>query len=114
MSNREKDEKRSQIGEESYQAWLNQPPIQFPLHPYSPIRYSYNNSSSSHVGNGDNEVEVGMDELLQQMSAMDAMLLHAFQDNELGDDTHIIESFFESLKSVSNTPLFGPGQSKST
>ena len=62
-----------QLEEEAYQAWLNQPPIQFPLHPYSPIRNSYNNSSYSHVGNGDNEVDVGMDELLQKMLVMDVM-----------------------------------------
>ena len=54
-----------QLGEEAYQAWLNQPPIQFPLHPYLPIRNAYNNNRCSHVGNGGNEVEVGMDELLQ-------------------------------------------------
>ena len=47
-----------QLGEEAYQAWLNQPPIQFPLHPSSPIRNSYNNNSSSHVGNGGNEVQM--------------------------------------------------------
>ena len=64
MSNREKAEKRAQLGEEAYQAWLNQSPIQFPLFLDSPIRNAYINSSSSHVGNGGNEVEVGMDELL--------------------------------------------------
>ena len=46
--------------------------------PFSPIRNAYSDSSSSHVGNGGNEVEVGMDELLWQMSSMDAMLLHTF------------------------------------
>ena len=65
MPNREKAEKRVQLGEEAYQAWLKQPSIQFPLCPYSPNRSAYSNSSSSHVGNGGNEVEVGMDELLQ-------------------------------------------------
>ena len=54
----------------------------------------YSNSSSSHVVNGGNEVDVGMDELLQQKSAIDAMLFHTFQDNELGDDTLITESLF--------------------
>ena len=93
---------------------MNQPPIQFPLCPDSLIKNSYRNSSYSHVGNGGNEIEVGMDELLRDMGSMELVLLYAFQDNDLGDDTHIIESFFESLKSVSNTPLFGPGQSKST
>ena len=55
MSNQEKVEKRVQLGEEAYQARLNQPPIQFPLHPYSPIRNDYSNSISSHVGNGGNK-----------------------------------------------------------
>ena len=64
MSNRDKSKKRAQLGEEAYQAWLNQPPIQFPLCPSSPIRNSYSDSSSSHVINGGNEVDLGMDELL--------------------------------------------------
>ena len=93
---------------------MNKPSIQFLLCPYSLIRNSYNNSSSSHVGKGENEVEVGMDELLWQTSAMDAMLLHTFQDNEMRDDTHITEAFFESVKSNSNTLLFGPSWSKYT
>ena len=86
---------------------MNQPPIQFPLHPYPQIRNSYSNSSYSHVGNGDNEVDVGMDELLRKTSVMDAMLLHTFQENELNDGAHITEEFFESIKSNSNTPFFG-------
>ena len=53
-----------------------------------------------------------MDELLRQRSAMDAMLFHTFQDNELGDDAHIIDTFFQILKLDSTTPLFGPVQSK--
>ena len=64
MLNRENVEKRVQLGEEAYQTWLNQPPTHFPLRPSSPIRNAYSDSSSSHVGNGGNEVEVGMDELL--------------------------------------------------
>ena len=55
-----------QLGEESYQAWLNQPPIQFPLPPSLPIRNAYSDKNSSHVGNGGNELDVGMDGLLQQ------------------------------------------------
>ena len=62
ISDREKDAKRVQLEEEAYQAWLNQPPIQFPLHPDSPIRNGYTNSSSSHVGGI--EIEFGMDKLL--------------------------------------------------
>ena len=62
-----------QLGEKSYQAWLNQPPIQFPLHPSSPIRNAYSDSSSSHVGNGGNELDIGMHDLLRQRSAMDSM-----------------------------------------
>ena len=52
-----------QLGQESYQAWLNQPPIQFPLHTSSPIRNSCSDSWCSQVGNGGNEVDVGMDNL---------------------------------------------------
>ena len=73
-----------------------------------------------------------MDELLRQRSSMDAMLFHTFQDNDIGDDAHIIESlfeslksiksddaciiesFFESLKSKKSTPLFKPIMSKYT
>ena len=62
MSNQENIELREKIGEERYQEWLNQPPIQFPLRPDSPIRNDYSNSSSSQVGNGDNQIEVGMDD----------------------------------------------------
>ena len=116
MSNREKVELREKIREERYQEWLNQPPIQFPLSPDSPIRNDYNNSSSSQAGNGDNQIEVGMDDYLMDTTAMETMLLDAFQnDDQLGDDAHIADTFFESLKIASTTPLFGPdGQSKST
>jgi hypothetical protein len=50
-----------------------------------------------------------MDDFLQDTQAMEGMLLHAFQQNELGDDVDIIDTFFESLKSASITPLFGQG-----
>ena len=60
MSNLEKVAKRVQLIEEAYQIWLNQPPIQFPLHLNLPIRNAYNYSSSSQVGNGGNEIEVDM------------------------------------------------------
>ena len=62
MSNLEKAELREKLGEERYQEWLNEPPIQFPLRPDSPIRNDYNNSSSSQAGNGGNQIEVGMDD----------------------------------------------------
>ena len=47
---------------------------------------------------------------------METMLLYAFQnDDQLGDDAHIIDNLFERFKFSSNTPIFGPnGQSKST
>jgi hypothetical protein len=48
----------------AYQAWLNQPPIQFPLFPESPIQNLYSNTSSSHVGDEGNDIEVGMDDFL--------------------------------------------------
>ena len=109
MSNREKAAIRAQLREESYQEWLNKPPIQFPLRPYSPIRNDYNNtSSSSEVGNGDNQKEVGMDDYLRDTTAMEIMFLDIFQSDELGDDAHISDTIFESLKSASTTPLFGP------
>ena len=66
MSTRETKSKREEIGEEAYQEWLNQPPSQFSLtHPESPIFQNYSNStSSSHVGDGGNDVEVGLDDFL--------------------------------------------------
>jgi hypothetical protein len=73
---------RAQLGEEVYQEWLNQPPIQFPLRPNSPIRNDYNNSSSSEVGNGDNQKEVGMDDYFRDTTIMETMLLDAFQNDE--------------------------------
>ena len=116
MSNREKAELREKIEEERYQEWLNQPPIQFSLRLDSPIRNDYSNSSSSQTGNGGNKIEVGMDDYLRDMTAMETMLLDAFQnDDQLGDDAHIVDTFFESLKFASTTPLFGNGnQSKFT
>ena len=47
---------------------------------------------------------------------METMLLDAFQnDDQLGNDAHIFDTFFKSLKFDSTTPVFGPGgQSKST
>jgi hypothetical protein len=115
MSNREKVALRERLREEAYKEWLNQPPIQFPLCPDSPIRNDYNNSSSSsQVGNGGNQIEVGMDDYLRDTVSMEAMFLDAFQNDELGDDAHITNTLFKSLKSASTTPLFGPSQSKST
>ena len=57
-----------------------------------------------------------MDDYLRDTTAMETMLLDAFQnDDQLGDDAHITDTFFESLKFASTTHLFGPGgQSKST
>ena len=50
------------------------------------------------------------------MTAMETIFLDAFQnDDQLGDDAHIADTFFESLKFTSTTPLFGPDcQLKST
>ena len=51
-----------------------------------------------------------MDDYLRNMNAMDTMLLDAFQnDDQLGDDAHIVDTFLENLKFASSTPLFGPG-----
>ena len=40
----------------TYQAWLNQPPLQFPLHPMSIIYNNFSNTSSSHAGDKDNNI----------------------------------------------------------
>ena len=82
MSNWEKVELREKLGEGRYQEWLNQPPIQFPPRPDSPIRNDYRNSSSSQAGNGGNQIEVGMDDYLRDTTAMEAMLLDAFQNDD--------------------------------
>ena len=100
--------------EEAYQEWFNKPPIQFLLRPSSPIKNEYSDSSSSHVGNGGNEVEVCMDDWLRQRSSMDAMFFHTFRNSEVRDDTCITESFFKRLKLENTTPLFEPRRSKST
>ena len=57
-----------------------------------------------------------MDDYLRDTTTMEKMLLDAFQnDDQLGDDAHIADTFFESRKFASTTPLFGlGGQSKST
>ena len=57
-----------------------------------------------------------MDDYLRDTTIMETMLLDAFHNvDQLGDDAHIADTFFESLKFASTTPLFGPsGQSKST
>jgi hypothetical protein len=114
MSNQEKAAIREQLVEEAYQEWLNKPPIQFPLRLDSPIRNDYNNSGSSQVGNGFNEIEVGMGDYLRDTTSMETMLLGAFQNDERGDDAHITDTLFKSLKSASTTPLFGPNQSNSS
>ena len=82
ISNQEKVELREKIREEQYQEWLNQPPIQFPLRPDSPIRNEYNNNSSSQAGNGGNQIKVGMDDYLRDTTTMDTMLLYAFQNDD--------------------------------
>ena len=113
ISNQYLDIKWSQLRGEAYQTWLNQPPIQFPLCPESPIQKFYSNTSSSHVGDEGNDTDVGIDDLLWDTQEMEGMLLHAFQQNELGDDIDIVDTFFEILKYSSTNPLFGHG-SRST
>ena len=46
-----------------------------------------------------------MDDLSQDMSAVEGMMLHEFQRYEFGDDAHITNTFFKILKSTP-TPLF--------
>ena len=95
ISNREKAKLREKIREEQYQEWFNQPPIQYLLHPDSLIRNDYNNSSSSQAGNGGNQIEVGMDDYLRDTTTMETILLDTFQnDDQLGDDAHIADTFF--------------------
>ena len=57
-----------------------------------------------------------MDDYLGDTTSMETMLLDAFHnDDQLGNDAHIADAFFKSLKFASTTPLFGPSnQSKST
>ena len=63
-----------------------------------------------------NQIEVGMDDYLRDMTAMEAILLDAFQDDDqLGEDAHFGDTFFKSLKFSSTTRPFGlGGQSNST
>ena len=86
---------------------MNQTPIQFPHYPKSPIQNLYSNTSSSYVGDGGNDIKVGMDDLYTHV--VEGMLLHAFQQNELGDDANIADTSFKRLKFSSTTPLFGHG-----
>ena len=84
---------------------MNQPHIQFPLRPDSPIRNDYNDSSSSQAGNGGNQIDVGMDDYLRDTIAMETMFVDAIQnDDQLGDDARIIDTLFESLKFSSTAP----------
>jgi hypothetical protein len=55
-----------------------------------------------------------MDDYLQDTIAVETILLDAFQNDELGDDAHITDTFFKSLKYASTNPLFGPSRSNST
>ena len=64
---------------------------------------------SSQVGNGGNQIEVGMDDYLWDTTVMEIMLLDAFQNDDLGDDFHITNTLFKCLKSTSTTLVFGPG-----
>jgi hypothetical protein len=93
---------------------LNQPPIQFALRLESPIQNLYNDTSSSHVGDEGNDIEVGMDDLLHDIQAIEGILLHVFWKNELGGDVDVVDTFFESLKSASTTPFFGRRGSRYT
>ena len=64
--------------EEPNQEWLNQPPIQLPLHRKSPFQNIYHNIGSSYVGDECNNIEVGMDDFLQDSHVMDKISLHVF------------------------------------
>jgi len=80
---------------------LNHQLIYFLLHPESPIQNLYNNTSSSHVKDEDNDIEVGMEDFVSNTHVMEVILLHEFQANELGDDIDIYNNFFQIMKSTS-------------
>ena len=52
-------------------------------------------------------MEIGMDDYLWDMSAMEAIFLDEFQNDELGHNVHIIDTLFERLKYASTSTLFG-------
>ena len=79
----------------------------------SPIQNIFRNTSSSHVGDEYNNIVMGMDDFLWDNHAMEGMFLDALKQDQLGDDAHIFNTFFQILKSASTTPLFGHG-SRST
>ena len=51
-----------------------------------------------------------MDDFLWDTHSMEGVLLHAFQQNELGDEFDIIDTLFESLKYATTTLIFGHGE----
>ena len=57
-----------------------------------------------------------MDDCLRDTTSMETMLLDAFQnDDKLGNDARLVDTFFKSFKFASTTPVFGlGGQSNST
>jgi hypothetical protein len=57
-----------------------------------------------------------MDDFLWDTQAMEGMLLDAFQQNELGDDVDVIDTFYESLKSCFHHPSIwsSTGSARST
>ena len=78
MSKESKRIKWEQCREEAYHKWLNQPPIQFSLHPKSPFQNFYSSTSSSHLGNGGNDIEVAMDDFIWDTQSMEGMLVDGF------------------------------------
>ena len=50
-----------------------------------------------------------MDDSLWDTQYVERILLDEFQQNELGDNVDIIDTFFEILKFASAAPLFGHG-----
>jgi len=51
-----------------------------------------------------NDIQVGMDDFICNTNAMEGLLLHAFQHNELGDDIDISNTIFQIMK-YTPTPL---------
>ena len=48
-----------------------------------------------------------MDDFFWDTQDMDGILLDVFQQNELGYDIDVVDTFYESLEYASTTPLFG-------
>jgi hypothetical protein len=53
-------------------------------------------------------MDVGMDSFLWETEVVEGVLLDEFHQNELGNETDVVDTFYENLKYASTTPLFSP------